>query len=187
MPGELARSFKVHAEQAHKAEEFEAQHRVEAQHIVEDREQEEAELHHREERVLAELAEREELLREEAQRLDDRAIKLDDGRRAYVDGDCYRDNEGHELTGADRAQAEVLHVEHPNATSWQEEQQLTRKWEETQRLRHGIEAAQAGAPGTDEATAIGAAEKMLAQPNQQETLKDYGNADRALTAASLKM
>jgi hypothetical protein len=189
MPGELARSFKAHAAHAQKVEEAEAQHvahRSDRQ-LDEDKEREDEEtLHHREEIVMARLAEREEALLAEAQRLDDRTIKLHDGRRAYVDGDRYRDAEGKELTGADRAQAEVLHLEQPHAATWQEQQKLTKQWAETETLRRNIEAAQAGAPGTDETAAVSAAEKMLDRSKKIEALPDYGSGGIVATASALK-
>lgn len=177
LPGELARSFKVHSDHAHKTEEAEAQHLVQEQRVTEEHEQAEEDLQRREETVLAQLAEREELLRIEAQELDDRAIKLVDGRRAYVDGDRYRDAEGHELTGADRAQAEVLHVDHPNATTWQEQQKLETKWVQTEHLRQSIEEAQAGKPGSDENAAVSSAEKMLRKDTKIDSLPSYGAID----------
>jgi hypothetical protein len=62
------------------------------------------------------------------QQIDGRAIRLHDGRRAYVDGDGYADGQGRELTGADYDEAHRLHQQHPDAArstdpnwySWQE-------------------------------------------------------------------
>lgn len=187
-PGELARSFKAHAAKEQKVEEIEAgrgPHLFDRQ-SEQDRKQEEQEaLHHREEIVLAQLAEREAVLREEAERMDERAIKLHDGRRAYVDGEDYRDAEGHKLTGADRAQAEVLHVSQPHATTWQQQQEFTKAWAENQTLRRNIEAAQAGAPGTNEKTAVGAAEAILGR-TKIDALPDYGSGDLSLSAPAMK-
>lgn len=186
LPGELARSFKVHSDHAHKTEEAEAQHLVQEQRVTEEHEQAEEDLQRREETVLAQLAEREELLRIEAQELDDRAIKLVDGRRAYVDGDRYRDAEGHELTGADRAQAEVLHVEQPHAATWQEKQHIDQSWAELEKSRLSIEAAQAGAPGSDQVAAVSGAEKLLSKHKETDALPDYGTIDLKAGVPSLK-
>ena len=190
LPGELARSFKVHAAHTHKADEVEALHatqRLEQRTVEDTRQEEEEALHRREEVVLVQIAEREEMLREEAERLDDRAIKLHDGRRAYVDGDGYRDAEGRELTGADRAQAEVLHLEQPQAATWQEKRQIDQAWAETEKSRRSIEAAQAGNPGTNEASAVSAAEKMLSRSRKIDALPDYGTIDLKAGAPSLQL
>jgi len=189
MPGELARSFTVHAAHAQKTEEATAQQvlRHSDQQTVQDKEHEEQEaLQRREEVVLARLAEREEALREEATLLDERTIKLHDGRRAYVDGDKFRDAEGQELTGADRAQAEVLRVEQPNAATWQEEQRIGKMWAENQKARKDIEDAKAGKPGTDAAAAVSSAENILARSKKIEALPDYGSSEISLSSPALK-
>lgn len=190
VPGELARSFKVHADHTQKSEQaemFHAMQRIERQTAEAVEREEAVELHHREEAVLAQLAEREKLLIEEAQHLDDRAIKLHDGRRAYVDGERYRDAEGRELTGADRAQAEVLHVERPDATTWQEERRITTKLEEVELAKRKIETAQVGAPAGSEAAAVKSAETLLARSQKIDALPDYGSADIVLPSPALRM
>jgi len=52
------------------------------------------------------------------QDIDDRAIKLRDGRRAYVDGGDYRDKDGSLLRGADRDEADRLKTR--NSSTWKE-------------------------------------------------------------------
>lgn len=179
MPGELTRSFKAHADHAHKIEEADTLHiaqRLDRQ-TAEEKHEEAEELCQREEIVLTQLAEREAQLREEAERLDERAIKLHDGRRAYVDGDDYRDAEGHKLTGADRAQAEVLHVEQPQAATWQEKHYLDEQAQRTEQMRRNIEDLQAGKAGANEATLLSRYEKQMQSQTPAAAGRESASAD----------
>ena len=111
--------------------------------------------------LLTRIAEREDELLVEARREDERAIKLHDGRRAYVDGKDYRDAEGQKLTGADRAEAEIDHLDHPDATTWQEKHALDEQWKATERLRSKVEAVNTGKDNAQQAAALTAYEKEL--------------------------
>src|SRR5579872_5351539 len=53
--------------------------------------------------------------------IEDNALKLRDGRRVYVDGNQYRDEQGRVLEGKDRDEAAALHTQNPNASTWQED------------------------------------------------------------------
>ena len=145
LPGELKRAFRINSEQNAKKQEEESRHTVELSATL--RRDEETETHEREEleryevRLLERIYEREEELQIESAGLDQRAIKLHDGRRAYVDGDRYRDAEGRELSGADRAQAEVLHLEQPHAATWQEKQKIEEQWAAIETVRRDVEKA----------------------------------------------
>ena len=182
VPGELARSFRVHAKQEQKLEQAAALHLAERLevHQEEAKREEEEELHERELTVLAEIAEREEKLRVEAELLDERAIKLHDGRRAYVDGDKYRDGDGRELTGADRAQAEVLHLEQPQAATWQEKHQIDEQAQRMEQMRRDIERAHASNAGPNEAAILTRYEKQLKTSDAASPaggLPDYSDTD----------
>jgi hypothetical protein len=164
-PGELVRAFQVKAVETAKklaaAQPDEVTLMLLAERREEAKEAEHEELHRREERLLAELDKREQELFERAEGLDTRAIKLDDGRRAYVDGDKYRDAEGRELKDADRAQAEIHHLDHPNAATWQEKHDLDEQFFAATRMRHQIEELQEGKAGANEATVLSRYEKQL--------------------------
>ena len=78
---------------------------------------------------------------EESRELDKRTIKLADGRKVYIDGDTYRDDRGRELDSHSRAEAEQLHLDHPDAATWQEKREIDRQWQETERLKRKAEQA----------------------------------------------
>lgn len=142
-PGELVRAFQVRAEWAVKklvaAQPDEISLMLVAERKEETKEAERDEMQRREDLLLAQLDKHEQELLAEAERLDARAIKLDDGRRVYVDHDKYRDAEGRELKDADRAQAEVHHLDHPDAATWQEHKDIERQKQATRELRQRVE------------------------------------------------
>jgi len=70
------------------------------------------------------------------QEIDDRAIKLHDGRRAYVDGSEYRDKNGIFLRGADRDEADRLRAR--NASTWTEESSYEKLRTDEVRLMHDL-------------------------------------------------
>src|SRR5579862_4040377 len=55
-------------------------------------------------RLLARIDEQEHVLAKRRQEIEDKALRLHDGRRVYVDGSNYRDENGNLLTGIDRAE-----------------------------------------------------------------------------------
>jgi hypothetical protein len=76
----------------------------------------------RSDRLLARIEERERIIAKRRQEIEDNAIKLHDGCRAFVDGNRYRDENGQILTGADRAEADAQHQQHPDASTWADRQ-----------------------------------------------------------------
>ncbi len=185
-PGELRRAFLVEAMDADKKHEAVSVQRAltALQGRQQEEEHEQREIERREETLLAGIQVREREIMEEAEELDHRAIKLDDGRRAYVDRDKYRDVEGRELHGADRAQAEQLHLEQPNAATWQEHQAIEQKMMETERLRHQVEELKNAPDSATEGAALTRSEKEFARQTTAElkdtkALPDYGSGDIA--------
>ena len=69
----------------------------------------------RSDRLLAAIEFRENEIDQHRQEIEDRALKLHDGRRVYFDGTGYRDETGRVLAGSDATEAEVLHRERPDA------------------------------------------------------------------------
>jgi hypothetical protein len=126
------------------------------------------------------------------QEIEDNAMRLRDGRRAYVDGDRFRDGEGIVLTGADEAEAARQHEYRPDASTWAEKQENERQAEELKTLKQKIvndKAGGQGPPSAQEArldgyekefTAAvhGRQDAMNAEPAKNApSLPDYGNAN----------
>lgn len=97
------------------------------------------EISEREDRLLARIEEQQLIVEKHRQEIDERAIKLHDGRRAYVDGDGYVDGEGNELRGADHDEARAEHAKNPNAATAQEKAEADRQWNELDKLKHDIQ------------------------------------------------
>jgi hypothetical protein len=92
----------------------------------------------REDRLLARIDEQELIDRKHLKETEDNALKLHDGRRAYVDGDNFRDDQGRQLTGADADEARRLHGQNPNASTWQDRQRDQDRIDEDERQRQRI-------------------------------------------------
>src|ERR1039458_6117373 len=63
----------------------------------------------RSDRLLARIDEQERVIAKRRQEIEDNALKLHDGRRVYVDGNQYRDENGNILSGNARDEAAELH------------------------------------------------------------------------------
>lgn len=105
----------------------------------------------REDRLLARIEEQQVIVEKRREEIDERAIKLHDGRRAYVDGDGYVDGQGRELSGADYDEAHRLHQQNPDAATRQENAENNRQANDLETLRqnlqqHQQDREQAGAP-----------------------------------------
>lgn len=181
LPGELKRAFRVTAETSAKKQETET--RIASTLLAAHQQEEEVAEHEREEHeyreavLLDRIHDREAEIQQEAAVLDERTIKLHDGRRAYVDGDRFRDAEGKELHGADRAQAEIGQLTQPKAATWQEHEELQRRWETTEQLRHKVEDLQASdTPGADAALA-GYEKEFTAHEAAKPVVPNYGSSD----------
>jgi len=109
----------------------------------------------RSDRLLAAIEFRENEIDRHRQEIEDRALKLHDGRRVYFDGTGYRDETGRVLAGSDASEAEVLHRERPDAPTWQERQKTIDQYDEMERLRQKVlqEEKQAAAGGQGLSTA----------------------------------
>jgi hypothetical protein len=85
-------------------------------------EQELQEYRERTDRQLARIDEQERIIAKRWQEIEDNALRLHDGRRVYVDGNQYRDENGTLLAGSPRDEAAELHRGHPQASTWQQKQ-----------------------------------------------------------------
>ena len=85
-------------------------------------EQELQEYRDRSDRLLARIEQEQIVVEKHRKEIEDNALKLHDGRRVYVDGNQYRDEQGRVLEGRDRDEAAALHNQKPNASTWQDRQ-----------------------------------------------------------------
>jgi hypothetical protein len=92
----------------------------------------------RSDRLLAAIEFREREVEKRRQEIEDRALRLHDGRRVYFDGEGYRDETGRLLSGADANEAEGLHRARPDTPSWQERQKTIDEAAELERLRQKV-------------------------------------------------
>jgi len=96
------------------------------------------EIHERSDRLLAQIEEQERIIEKRRKEIEDNAIRLHDGRRVYVDGDQYRDEEGRVLNGADTDEARERHRDKPDASTWEDRRKAQEQWDETERLKQRI-------------------------------------------------
>ena len=76
-------------------------------------EQELQEYRERSDRLLAQIEQEQIAVEKHRKEIEDNALKLRDGRRVYVDGNQYRDEQGRVLEGRDRDEAAALHNSEP--------------------------------------------------------------------------
>ena len=135
-------------------------------------------------RLLARIDEQERVIAKRRQEIEDNALKLHDGRRVYVDGTQYRDENGNILTGSARDEAAGLNRGNPNASTWQEKKDIDDRYAEAERLRQKVlqdrDAAERGgdiSAANDQLTADEKefTQQVEARATQQPT--DYGSSD----------
>jgi len=96
------------------------------------------EIRERSDRLLARIEEQERIIEKRRKEIDDNAIRLHDGRRVYVDGDQFRDEEGRVLNGADADEAHERHRGKPNASTWEERKEIQERLDEERRQKDRI-------------------------------------------------
>jgi len=142
-------------------------------------------------RLLAEIDYEQRAIEKHRKEIEDNAIRLHDGRRVYVDGDQYRDESGTVLKGRDRDEAAEQHLLNPDASTWEQKQDIDRQAEEMKRLREKVLSNQNGGGATAEKQErLQGYEQEFAQKvaaRQQEmgttataaagAVPDYGSAD----------
>lgn len=96
------------------------------------------EIRERQDCLLAVIEEHERIDRKRLGEIENNALRLHDGRRAYVDGDRYRDEQGRKLTGADHDEAAARHREKPDASTWAARQGIQERLDEHERQRQRV-------------------------------------------------
>ena len=138
----------------------------------------------RSDRLLARIEQEQLIVEKHRKEIEDNALKLRDGRRVYVDGSQYRDEQGRVLEGRDRDEAAALHSQKPDASTWQQKQEIDRRYDELDRLKQKVlQDRQDTERGGDINTANGKlsadeqefAEKVEARAQQAPA--DYGSSD----------
>ncbi len=111
------------------------------------------EFRERSESLLAQIEIRQREIETRRQEIEDNALRLHNGRRVFVDGDGYRDEEGRVLAGADADEARDRHREKPGASTWQERQKAKESADELERLHQKVlmerQQAEQGGQGLD--------------------------------------
>ena len=146
----------------------------------------------RTDRLLAQIELQQRAIEKRRKEIDDNAIHLRDGRRVYVDGDQYRDEQGRILAGSDRHEAAAQHRLHPEASTWEQKQEIERRAEELRRLHEKVLKDREGGEGTPEEKQQRLsgyekefAEKVTARQAEmgavaaggRDAVPDYGSAD----------
>src|SRR5579863_3623218 len=101
-------------------------------------EQELQEYREHSDRLLARIEQEQLVVEKHRKEIEDNALKLRDGRRIYVDGDQYRDEQGRVLEGRDRDEAAALHSQKPDASTWQDRQKTIDEADELARLKQKV-------------------------------------------------
>ena len=101
-------------------------------------EQELQEYRERSDRLLARIEQQQNAVEKRRKEIEDNALKLHDGRRVYVDGNQYRDEQGQLLEGRDRDEAAALHNQNPNVSTWRDRQKTIDEADELARLKQKV-------------------------------------------------
>jgi hypothetical protein len=101
-------------------------------------EQELQEYRERSDCLLARIEQQQLVVEKHRKEIEENALKLRDGRRVYVDGSQYRDEQGRVLEGRDRDEAAALHTQKPNASKWQDRQKTIAEADELERLKQKV-------------------------------------------------
>ena len=132
----------------------------------------------RSDRLLARIDEHERVIAKRRQEIEDNALKLHDGRRVYIDGNQYRDENGNILSGSARDEAAELHRGNPQASTWQEKKDIDDRYAEAERLRQKVLAdREAAGRGGD----ITAANDKLTADEKEFTAQVEARAAQAPT------
>jgi hypothetical protein len=142
----------------------------------------------RQERLLQQIEQQQAEIAVRRQEIEDNAMRLRDGRLVYVDGDRFRDEKGRVLAGADEAEAARQHEYRPDASTWNDKQDIERRRDAAQKLHDKIIADRDSGQGPPSAQAarLDSYETEFAQKVQARrdamnqkpaTTADYENAN----------
>jgi hypothetical protein len=135
-------------------------------------------------RLLTRIDEQERVIEKRRHEIEDNALKLHDGRRVYVDGNQYRDENGNILQGSARDEAAELHRGSPQASTWQEKKDIDDRYAEAERLRQKVlqdrDAASRGgdiSAANDKLTADEKEFSSQVEARAAQAPTDYGSSD----------
>jgi hypothetical protein len=131
----------------------------------------------RQDRLLEQIEHEQAAINEKRREIDDNAIRLRDGRRAYLDGDRFRDEHGVMLTGADEAEAARQHEYRPDASTWAAKQEIERRAAEVQKLYDKMLAESGQGTPEQQIAHLDGYEKEFAAKVQAPPVADYGGGD----------
>jgi hypothetical protein len=137
-------------------------------------------IYDRQEHLLLEIEQRQIEVEKRRQEIEDNALRLHDGRRVYVDGNVYRNEQGRVLTGADAADAAEQHSAKPDASTWEQKQENERQATEYLNLRDKILKDREDGIASEEAgKRLTGYEKEFAEQARERSSEtpDYGSAD----------
>jgi hypothetical protein len=134
----------------------------------------------RQEHLLLDIEQRQIEIEKRRQEIEDNALHLSDGRRVYVDGNVYRNEQGRVLTGADAADAAEQHSGHPAASTWDQKQKSDRQATEYRNLKDKILKDREDGIAPEEAgnRLTGYEKEFTEQAGERSSqTPDYGSAD----------
>jgi len=136
----------------------------------------------RSDRLLARIDEQERIIAKRRQEIEDNTLKLHDGRRVYVDGNQYRDENGNILQDSARDEAAELHRGNPQASTWQQKKDIDDRYAAEERLRQKVlqdrDAAERGGDVSSANDKLTAEEKEFTQQVEVRAAQaptDYGS------------
>jgi hypothetical protein len=138
----------------------------------------------RTDRLLAQIEEQQQALLKRRQEIEDKALRLHDGRRVYVDGDQYRDEQGNILQGRDLDEAADQRRQHPDASTWRDKKEIDDQYAEADRLKQLVlkdrENVERGGDVSAAGDRLSGYEKELAEKAEAKAAQpvaDYGSGD----------
>jgi hypothetical protein len=141
-------------------------------------EHERRDLIERQNHLLVQIEECQIELEKHRREIEDNALRLHDGRRAYIDGSQYRDGEGRVLAGQDEVEAARAHGHQPLASTWSEKQEADRKIEEARALKQRIlNDREDGIQSSAKLSAYEREVRDKLETRAAQAPTDYGSAD----------
>jgi len=135
-------------------------------------------------RLLARIEQEQTAIEKRRKEIEDNALKLHDGRRVYVDGNQYRDENGNILSGSARDEAVELQRGNPQASTWQQKKDIDARYAEAERLRQKVLQDRQDAEREGDISAandkLTSDEKEFAQQVEARAAQaptDYGSSD----------
>jgi hypothetical protein len=144
-----------------------AHQRQQHEKFIRDYEQAMDDIRTRSNALLEQIEEREQQDREHLRQIEQNAIHLRDGRAVYVDHDQYRDERGNVLTGAAATEADQLHKQKLDASTWAQKDVAQHRYDEDEKLRQRVKKLHDDSKGDDG--------ESLTEEQRQAKTKDAQN------------